>query len=79
MDNLAYLTSDHSIKKMAILLKKSGKIALEWGINNSVIYDISKIKAILFFKVCYPKLARQIAEIRLKIGRKRIFFNKKAT
>ena len=33
VDDLAFLTSDRSIKKVAILLEKAGKIALEWGTN----------------------------------------------
>ena len=39
---------------------------------------MSKTKAILFFKACQTKLARYIAETRLKIGRKVVFFNKEA-
>lgn len=31
VDNLAFLTSDHSINKVAKLLEKVGKMAQEWG------------------------------------------------
>lgn len=40
-----------------------------------VSYNISKIEAILFFKICQPKLAKQIAKIKLKIDREIVFFN----
>lgn len=80
VDDLAFLISDHSIKKLlAILLEKGEKITLECGTNNSVRYDISKIEAILFSKACHPKLNRKIAETRLKIGEEKIYFNKEAT
>ncbi len=79
VDNLAFLTSNHSIKNVAILLEKSEKIALEWETNHLVTYDINKTEAILFSKANRPKLARQIVETRLKIGGERIFFNKETT
>ncbi len=79
VDDLAFLTSDRSINKVARLLEKAGKIALKWGTNNSVTYDMSKTEAILFSKARRSKLARQISETRLKIGGEIVNFNKEAT
>lgn len=79
VDNLAFLTSDSSINKVATLLEKAGKIALQWGTSNSVTYDMSKTEAILFSQARWAKRARQIAETRLKIGGKVVFFNEEAT
>ena len=36
VDNLGFLTSGRSISIVGKLLEKAGKIALEWGGNNSV-------------------------------------------
>ena len=79
VDDLAFLTSDYFINKIATMLEKPGKIALQWGTSNSVTYDMSKTVAILFFNARWPKLVRQIAKIRLKIGGEVVFFNKEAT
>ena len=57
MDDLAFLTSNHFIKKVIILFEKAGKNTLEWGTNNKVTYDMSKTEAILFSKARCPKLA----------------------
>ena len=78
MDDLTFLTSDNSINKIVTGLEKTGIIALQQGTSNLVTYNMSKTEAILFSNACRPKLARQIAETRLKIGREVVFFNKEA-
>ena len=79
VDDLAFLISNCSINKIAKVLEKAGKIALQWGTSNSVTYDISKTEAILFSNARRLKLARQIAETRLKIDGEVVFFNKETS
>ncbi len=50
IDDLGFITADRSISKIAKTLEKVGQIALEWGANNAVKYDISKTEALLFSK-----------------------------
>ena len=60
---------------MGKILEEVGKIVLEWGSSNVVIYSISKIEAILFSKS--QKLASQLSKTRLHFGRQAISFNNK--
>ena len=76
IDNLGVLILDCSISIVKQLLGKAGKISLEWGGNNLVIYNMSKTKAILFFKTGYQKLIKQILDTQLNIGIKTVSFNK---
>lgn len=46
MDDLRFLLTSNSIIKILKILKKAGKITLDWKISNTVIYNISKTKAI---------------------------------
>lgn len=51
------LITGHSIIKIIKIIKKIGKITFKWKMHNAVTYNISKNKAILFFKVKNQKLA----------------------
>lgn len=46
--------------KIKKILEKTGKVTLDWGIHNVVIYDINKTKAMLFFKARKKKLLKQL-------------------
>lgn len=61
---------------MKKLIKKAGKIILNLEANSSVTYNMSKIEAVLFSKVCYQKLTKQISEIELRFGKIMLFFKK---
>lgn len=50
MDNLGFLIASNFVIKIKKLLEKARKIILDWGIYNAINYNISKTKAILFFK-----------------------------
>ena len=50
MDDLGFLSAGNSIIEIKKILEKAGKITLNWGMRNAVIYDISKTKAMLFSK-----------------------------
>ena len=79
VDDLGFLTSGRSISIVGKLLEKAGKIALEWGGNNSVTYDMSKTEVVLFSKARHQKLVKQISETQLRFGGETVFFNKEAT
>ncbi len=51
---------------------------LHWGSTNAVTYDTSKIEAVLFFKSHRQQLSRQLREVDIKVGNKKIKFNKEA-
>ena len=50
LNNFGFFVVDKFMLKIEKLLEKIRKITFDWGIRNAIIYDISKIKAILFFK-----------------------------
>lgn len=47
--------------------------------RNAIIYDIDKIKAMLFFKTRKRRLLKELTTIELKFGDKIVKFNQEAT
>ena len=78
VDDLGFIKADCSIGKIAKTLEKFGQIALKWGANNAVTYDIGKTEAVLFAKARRQKLA-ELLKTRLRIGREIVHFKKEAT
>ncbi len=78
IDDLGFLTADRLVSKIAKTLEKVGRIALEWGANNAVTYDISKTEAVLFSKARRQKLTK-LLETRVRIGEETVCFKKEAT
>ena len=60
MDDLGFLVAGNFAIKIKKLLEKAGKIPLDWRIRNTVTYDISKTKAMLFSKARKQKLLKQL-------------------
>lgn len=79
IDDLGFLIGACSISKVGKLLEKEGEIALEWGANNLVTYDMSKPEATLFSQARHQKLVKQLSEMQVRFGRKTISLNKEAT
>lgn len=50
IDKLEFISLDSSIKKVRKAYKKVAKIIIEWEIRNTITYNISKIKTVLFLK-----------------------------
>lgn len=50
MDNLGFLMSRYSVKKLSKILEQVAMVVLEWWKSNIFIYDVAKSKAILFSK-----------------------------
>ena len=78
IDDLGFSIADQSISKIAKTLEKVRQIAIEWGANNAVTYNISKTKAVLFSKACWQKFIK-LLETKVRIARKTIYFKKEAT
>ena len=78
IDDLGFLTADQLVNKIAKILEKVGRIAIEWGANNVVTYNTSKTEAVLFSKARRQKLTK-LLEIRMRIGGETIYFKKEAT
>ena len=51
IDDLGFIASGSSVKKVAKAFEKNAKIVLEWETFNAVTYDTSRKEADLFFKV----------------------------
>lgn len=66
LNNFGFFVVDKFMLKIEKLLEKIRKITFDWGIRNAIIYDISKIKAILFFKAWNQKLVKQLMDTQLK-------------
>ena len=79
MDDLSFLTAGYSVPEIKKALEEAGSIALGWGTNNAVTYDISKTKAILFSKARNQKLIKQLSETELRFGGQTVCFNQEAT
>lgn len=76
IDNKCFLIVYRSASKIAKTLEKVRRIALKWRINNAVIYNKNKTKAVLFFKAYWQKLVK-LLETRVRIDRKIVCFKKK--
>ena len=79
MDDLSFLTAGNSIWEIKKTLKEVRKIALDWGENNVVTYDIGKTEAILFSKARNQKLTKQLSKTELQFGNQIISFRQEAT
>lgn len=67
MDNLEFLVASKSMLKIKKLLEKARKITLDQRIRNAIIYDISKMKTILFFNAQNKKLVKQLTDTQLEL------------
>lgn len=60
MDDLRFLAAGNSVIEIKKILEKARKITINWGTRNTVIYNISKTKTMLFFKARKQKLLKQL-------------------
>ncbi len=79
IDNLDFIPSGHSVKKLVKTLGQVATIVLDWGKANAVTYDIAKREAVFFSKSHCQWLNKQIDEVNIKIGPEKINLNKDAT
>ncbi len=68
MDDLGFLASENPIQEVVFSLEKISETVLRWGFFNAIIYDIAKIKTILFSKACGKKTKREVTNIGLVFG-----------
>ena len=79
IDDLGFIASGSSVKEVGKALEKVAKTVIEWGVRNAVTYDTSKTEAVLFSRARRQRLGKQLLETKIKVGSKKISFNKKAT
>ena len=79
VDDLGFIVSGISIKEISQTLGIVASTILHWGSINAVTYDISKTEAVLFSKSHCQRLSRQLRKVDIKVGNKKIKFNKEAT
>ncbi len=65
VDDLGFIASGPSVKKIALTLENVAKTVLQWGKTNAVTYDTAKTEAIIFSKSHRQRLNAQIRETRI--------------
>ena len=79
VDDLGFIASGSSVQEIAKSLEKVAKTVLQWGERNAVTYDTAKTEAVLFSKSRRQRLSGQLREAHIKVGDKKIGFNREAT
>ena len=75
IDKLAFLARKNSIYEGATSLDKTGETILKKELSNAVIYNITKIKAILFSRACGKKAKKEVVAIKLVFEKQEVKFN----
>lgn len=78
VDNVGFIASEMSVKKIAKALGKVGNLVVEWGRKNAVTYNTAKTKLVLFSRVRQQHLNHQLRETTVLVGGEKIKFNKDA-
>ena len=79
IDNLGFIASGSSVKGVVKILEKVVQEVIEWGKQNAVTYDTSKIEVVVFSKSYWQRLNKQFREANFKVGTEKISSNKEAT
>lgn len=79
VDKLGFIASSSSIKEIVKALQKIALEVIEWEELNTVTSNTSKTKAIFFSKSYRQCLNKQLQKVKIKVGAKKILFNKKTT
>ena len=79
VDDLGFIASGSSVKEVVKALGNVAQAVLELGGLNAVTYDVSKTEAVLFSKSHRQRLNKQLRQAKIKVGNKKISFNKEAT
>ncbi len=78
VDDLGFIAAGSSVQEVVKILEKVAKKVLGWGMLNAVTYNIAKTEAILFSKFHRQRLNKQLRKAKIKVGNKKISFNKEA-
>lgn len=65
MDDLGFLVDGKSIHEVATNLEKIGEVVLRWETSNTVMYNVTKIEAVLFSKGQKSKLIAETRWLRI--------------
>ena len=79
VEDLKSIVFGISVKNIFQTLDTIASIVLHWGNINTVTYDTSKIEVVLFSKSYCQQLNKQLCKANIKIGNKKIKFNKEVT
>ncbi len=77
VDDLRFIASETSVKKIARTLETVARTVLEWGVTNAVTYNTSKTETVLLSKSHRQRLSKQLQETKIRVGNEKIMFNKK--
>ena len=76
VDDLDFIASSSSVKKVVKTLEKVAKEEIEWERLNTVTYNMSKTEAVLFSKSHWQRLNKQLREAKVQVSTESISFNK---
>ena len=79
IDDLGFVASGSSVKEIVRALKKVVKEVIEWRRQIAVTYNTSKTEVVLFSKLHWQRLSKQLWKAKIKVGNEGISFNKEAT
>lgn len=79
INNLGFIVFGTPVKEISQALDIEAFTVLHWDSINAVIYDTSKTETVLFSKSYCQRLNKQLCKTDIKVGNKKIYFNKKAT
>ena len=76
-DDIGIIAIEGSIRETTRTLEQAGQEAINWGLQNSVSFEVDKTGAVLFTKK--RKLAKEAKQARIRLENQRIRYNKEAT
>lgn len=79
VDGLRFVVRRNLVKEIVKALEKIAQTVVKLGLLNTVLYNMRKTEAILFLKSYQQQLNKQLWETEIKVGNKKISFNKEAT
>ena len=76
-DDIGLIAIESSIREVTKTLEQAGEEAINWGLQNSISFEVDKTEAVLFTKK--RKLAKEANQARIRLANERIRYNKEAT
>src|SRR5271156_5828740 len=76
-DDIGIIAIGGSVREITRTLEQAGQEAIDWGLQNSVSFEVDKTEAVLFTKK--RKLAKQVSQARIRLKNESIHYNKDAT
>src|SRR5271154_29236 len=77
VDDIGLIAIASSIREITNTLEQAGQKAIDWGLQNSVSFEVDKTEAVLFTKK--RKLAKEANQAKIRLAGETIRYNKEAT